>query len=122
MARVYIICRPFTAPITTPQDADGQIPETRSISTGLNYPGVGPEHSWLKDTGRADYVAVTDTQAIEALQLVASTEDMVPALKPSHAIYHAMQVCSFCVFSLFLVDVACSRLASFVCVVRYARM
>lgn len=74
------------------QDEDGQIPETHSISAGLDYPGVGPEHSWLKDSGRADYAAVTDVQALEALQLLARTEGLISALEPSHAVYHAMQV------------------------------
>lgn len=75
------------------QDKDGQIPETHSISAGLDYPGVGPEHSWLKDSGRAEYAAVTDVQALEALQLLARTEGLISALEPSHAVYHAMQVC-----------------------------
>eukprot|EP00904_Undaria_pinnatifida_P001388 jgi/Undpi1/1124/HiC_scaffold_10.g04586.m1 len=74
------------------QDADGQIPETHSISAGLDYPGVGPEHSWLKDSGRAEYAAVTDVQALEALQLLARTEGLISALEPSHAVYHALQV------------------------------
>ncbi|CAM9828625.1 unnamed protein product, partial [Ectocarpus fasciculatus] len=74
------------------QDKDGQIPETHSISAGLDYPGVGPEHSWLKDSGRAEYAAVTDVQALEALQLLARTEGLISALEPSHAVYHAMQV------------------------------
>ncbi|CAN0535922.1 unnamed protein product, partial [Ectocarpus sp. 8 AP-2014] len=74
------------------QDEDGQIPETHSISAGLDYPGVGPEHSWLKDSGRAEYAAVTDVQALEALQLLARTEGLISALEPSHAVYHAMQV------------------------------
>ncbi|CAM9510696.1 unnamed protein product, partial [Phaeothamnion confervicola] len=74
------------------QDADGQIPETHSISAGLDYPGVGPEHAWLKDSGRAEYVAVTDQQALEGLTTLAKTEGLIPALEPSHAIYHAMQM------------------------------
>ena len=76
------------------QDAEGQIPETHSISAGLDYPGVGPEHSWLKDSGRAEYVAVTDSQALEALQLLARTEGLISALEPSHAVYGGMQVCT----------------------------
>lgn len=75
------------------QDSEGQIPETHSISAGLDYPGVGPEHSWLKDSGRAEYTAVTDEQALEGLQTLARTEGLIPALEPSHAVYHAMQVC-----------------------------
>eukprot|EP00903_Cladosiphon_okamuranus_P005323 g5321.t1 len=74
------------------QDSDGQISETRSISAGMSYPGVGPEHSWLKDSGQANYVTVTDAEALQALQLLARTEGIVPALEPSHAIYHAMQM------------------------------
>ncbi|CAM9331807.1 unnamed protein product [Chrysoparadoxa australica] len=74
------------------QDNDGQIPETHSISAGLDYPGVGPEHAWLKDTGRAEYVAVTDDQALEALTTLAQCEGLISALEPSHAIYHAMQL------------------------------
>jgi len=74
------------------QDADGQIPETHSISAGLDYPGVGPEHAYLKDSGRAEYVAVTDKQALEAFQTLSRTEGIIPALEPSHAMYHAMQL------------------------------
>jgi len=74
------------------QDAEGQIEETHSISAGLDYPGVGPEHAWLKDTGRAEYVMVTDSQALEAMQTLSRTEGIIPALEPSHAIYHGMQL------------------------------
>ncbi|CAM9532643.1 unnamed protein product, partial [Discosporangium mesarthrocarpum] len=74
------------------QDEDGQIPKTHSISAGLDYPGVGPEHSWLKDSGRADYHAVTDKQALEALTTLARTEGLIPALEPSHAVYYSMQL------------------------------
>jgi tryptophan synthase beta subunit len=74
------------------QDSDGQIPETHSISAGLDYPGVGPEHAWLKDSGRAEYFAVTDVQALEGLQTLARTEGLISALEPSHAIYQAMQL------------------------------
>lgn len=83
---------PIIHATATAQDNDGQIPETHSISAGLDYPGVGPEHSWLKDSGRAEYAAVTDVQALEALQLLARTEGLISALEPSHAVYHAMQV------------------------------
>lgn len=71
------------------QDGAGQIMETHSISAGLDYPGVGPEHSYLKDTGRATYVAVTDDQALEGFQLLCRTEGITPALEPSHALYYA---------------------------------
>lgn len=74
------------------QDDDGQITETHSISAGLDYPGVGPEHAWLKDTGRAEYRVVTDSQALEAMQLLSRTEGIIPALEPSHAIYCGMQM------------------------------
>ncbi len=74
------------------QDANGQIVETHSISAGLDYPGVGPEHSWLKTTERAEYVAVDDRQALEGFQALTATEGIIPALEPSHAIYHAMRV------------------------------
>jgi tryptophan synthase beta chain len=72
-------------------DADGQVLETHSISAGLDYPGVGPEHSWLKDTGRAEYAPVTDAQALEAFHLVCRREGIIPALESSHAIWLALQ-------------------------------
>ena len=68
------------------QDEDGQIDEAHSISAGLDYPGIGPEHSWLKESGRVDYIAVTDDEALDAFQLLCSTEGIIPALEPSHAI------------------------------------
>jgi len=74
------------------QSDDGQILETHSISAGLDYPGVGPEHSWLKTSERAEYVAVDDQQALEGFKALASAEGIIPALEPSHAIYHAIQV------------------------------
>jgi tryptophan synthase beta subunit len=74
------------------QNADGQILETHSISAGLDYPGVGPEHSWLKTSERAEYVAVDDKQALEGFQALTRSEGIIPALEPSHAIYHAMKV------------------------------
>ncbi len=70
------------------QDQNGQVVETHSISPGLDYPGVGPEHSFLKDTERASYVAVTDSQALEGFHLLCRTEGIIPALEPSHAIYY----------------------------------
>ncbi len=76
------------------QDADGQIMETHSISAGLDYPGVGPEHAWLKDTGRAEYVAVTDAQALQSFHDLCLCEGIIPALESSHAIAHAMQLAS----------------------------
>ena len=70
------------------QDGDGQVMETHSISPGLDYPGVGPEHSYLKDSGRADYTSVDDAQALEGFHLLCKTEGIIPALEPSHAIYY----------------------------------
>jgi len=71
------------------QDKDGQIRETHSISAGLDYPGVGPEHSYLKDSGRATYVAVTDNEALEGFQLLCKTEGIIPALESAHALFYA---------------------------------
>ncbi|MGJ8537369.1 MAG: tryptophan synthase subunit beta [Parasphingopyxis sp.] len=68
------------------QDEDGQIAEAHSISAGLDYPGIGPEHAWLKESGRVDYSSVTDTEALDAFQLLCRTEGIIPALEPSHAI------------------------------------
>ena len=68
------------------QDEDGQIAEAHSISAGLDYPGIGPEHSWLKDSGRVDYVSATDEEALSAFQLLCKTEGIIPALEPAHAI------------------------------------
>ena len=74
------------------QDGDGQVVETHSISPGLDYPGVGPEHSYLKDVGRAEYTSVNDAQALEGFHLLCETEGIIPALEPSHAIYYASQI------------------------------
>jgi len=74
------------------QDSNGQIRETHSVSAGLDYPGVGPEHSYLKDTGRATYVAVNDEEALEGFQLLCRTEGITPALEPSHAIFYAARM------------------------------
>lgn len=71
---------------------DGQIIETHSISAGLDYPGVGPEHAWLKDTGRAEYVAIDDEQALEAFYRLTRTEGIIPALESSHAIAQAIKI------------------------------
>ena len=68
------------------QDEDGQIAEAHSISAGLDYPGIGPEHAWLKESGRVEYTSVTDTEALDAFQLLCRTEGIIPALEPSHAI------------------------------------
>ena len=68
------------------QDDDGQITEGHSISAGLDYPGIGPEHAWLKDMERVEYTAITDAEALDAFQLLCRTEGIIPALEPSHAI------------------------------------
>jgi len=74
------------------QDDDGQILEGHSISAGLDYPGIGPEHAWLHDIGRAKYVSITDTEALEAFQLSCETEGIIPALEPSHALAHVTKI------------------------------
>ena len=74
------------------QDADGQIIETHSISAGLDYPGVGPEHSWLKDSGRAEYVAINDDEALQAFHDLCRLEGIIPALESSHALAHAAKI------------------------------
>ncbi|HEX4704511.1 MAG TPA: pyridoxal-phosphate dependent enzyme, partial [Pseudonocardiaceae bacterium] len=68
------------------QDDDGQITEAYSISAGLDYPGVGPEHAWLKDSGRAEYRSVTDADAMDALRLLSRTEGIIPAIESAHAL------------------------------------
>ena len=74
------------------QDADGQITEAHSISAGLDYPGIGPEHAWLKDVGRVQYVSATDQEALDAFQLCSRMEGIIPALEPSHALAHVARV------------------------------
>ena len=74
------------------QDADGQILEGHSISAGLDYPGIGPEHSWLHDIGRVEYVSATDVEALAAFQLCCRTEGIIPALEPSHALAHVARL------------------------------
>jgi tryptophan synthase beta chain len=74
------------------QDDDGQIIETHSISAGLDYPGVGPEHAWLKDSGRAEYVAASDDEALKAFHTLCRMEGIMPALESSHALAHAMKI------------------------------
>ncbi len=72
------------------QDERGQIAPVHSISAGLDYPGVGPEHAWLHDTGRAEYVAVTDEEAVEAFELLSRTEGIIPAIESAHAVAYAI--------------------------------
>jgi len=74
------------------QDADGQITEAHSLSAGLDYPGIGPEHAWLHDVGRVEYVSITDTEAVDAFQLCTRTEGIIPALESAHAIAHAVKI------------------------------
>jgi tryptophan synthase beta chain len=79
--RTYVLC-----------DDDGQITETHSVSAGLDYPGVGPEHAFLKDTGRAQYVGITDDEALAAFHELARTEGILAALESSHAVAHAIKL------------------------------
>jgi tryptophan synthase beta chain len=79
--RTYVLC-----------DDDGQITETHSISAGLDYPGVGPEHAYLKEIGRAEYTGITDTEALEAFHLLCKTEGIIPALESSHALAQAIKL------------------------------
>ena len=74
------------------QDEDGQIQEAHSISAGLDYPGIGPEHSWLHDVGRVEYVSITDTEALDAFQLLTRLEGIIPALESSHALAHVVKL------------------------------
>jgi len=74
------------------QDDDGQIQEAHSISAGLDYPGIGPEHSWLYEIKRVEYVAATDSEALDAFQLCTRTEGIIPALEPAHALAHVAKL------------------------------
>jgi tryptophan synthase beta chain len=74
------------------QDSDGQIQEAHSISAGLDYPGIGPEHAWLHDIGRAEYVGITDDEALAAFQLCTRTEGIIPALECAHALAHIEKI------------------------------
>ncbi|HRD88454.1 MAG TPA: pyridoxal-phosphate dependent enzyme, partial [Accumulibacter sp.] len=74
------------------QDENGQIMETHSVSAGLDYPGVGPEHAWLKDSGRAEYVGVTDAEALQAFHDLCRIEGIMPALESSHALAYASKL------------------------------
>jgi tryptophan synthase len=76
------------------QDSKGQILETHSVSAGLDYPGVGPEHAWLKDVGRAEYVVADDTQALVGFRKLTQLEGIIPALESAHAIYYAHKLAS----------------------------
>ena len=74
------------------QDEDGQTIESHSISAGLDYPGVGPEHAWLKDIGRAEYWGISDAEAMESLRLLSRTEGIIPAIESSHALAGALKL------------------------------
>ena len=74
------------------QDNEGQIEESYSVSAGLDYPAVGPQHAYLHDIGRAEYVAATDEEALNAFKLLARKEGIIPALEPSHALAHALNM------------------------------
>ena len=74
------------------QNEDGQITEAHSISAGLDYPGIGPEHAWLNDVGRVRYVSATDTEALKAFQLCSSLEGIIPALELAHALAHVATI------------------------------
>jgi tryptophan synthase beta chain len=74
------------------QNDDGQILETHSVSAGLDYPGVGPEHAWLKDSGRAEYVTITDEEALAAFHDCCRVEGIIPALESAHALAHATKL------------------------------
>ena len=74
------------------QDDDGQVLGAHSIAPGLDYPGVGPEHAWLRDSGRVEYVSVTDSEAMDAFQLCAQIEGIIPALEPAHALAHVGKI------------------------------
>ena len=74
------------------QTEDGQILEGHSISAGLDYPGIGPEHAWLKETGRVEYVSITDSEALDAFQLCTRLEGIIPALEPAHALAHVIKI------------------------------
>ena len=91
------------------QTDDGQIIDAHSISAGLDYPGIGPEHSWLNDTGRVEYVSVTDQEALDAFQLCCQTEGIIPALEPAHALAHVSKIASEFDSSQILVMNMCGR-------------
>jgi len=78
------------------QDEDGQVKIAHSISAGLDYPGVGPEHSYYKNIGRAQYVSVSDKEALKGFKLLSEIEGIIPALEPSHALYYATRMAQKC--------------------------
>ena len=74
------------------QNEDGQIRDAHSISAGLDYPGIGPEHAWLHELGRVQYVSITDHEALDAFQLASRCEGIIPALEPAHALAHVAKI------------------------------
>jgi tryptophan synthase beta chain len=91
------------------QDDDGQILEGHSISAGLDYPGIGPEHSWLKDSGRVTYVSATDREALDAFQLCTRLEGIIPALEPAHALAYVSKLAPTLPASHIIVMNMCGR-------------
>jgi tryptophan synthase beta chain len=88
------------------QDADGQIALTHSVSAGLDYALVGPEHAWLRDQGRTEYVSVTDAEALEAARTLARTEGIIPALESAHAVAEALRRASKAKDELFIINLS----------------
>lgn len=91
------------------QNEDGQINDAHSISAGLDYPGVGPEHAWLRDTGRVEYTAVTDAESLEAFQVLTKLEGIIPALEPAHALFQVMKTAPTMTKDSLLVMNLCGR-------------
>jgi tryptophan synthase beta chain len=91
------------------QDDDGQITEAHSISAGLDYPGIGPEHSWLHEIGRVEYVSATDDEALDAFQRCSRLEGIIPALEPAHALAHVMKIAPAAPKDMLIVMNMCGR-------------
>ena len=91
------------------QDDDGQITEAHSISAGLDYPGIGPEHAWLSDMGRVNYVSATDAEALAAFQLCSRLEGIIPALEPAHALAHVAKIAPYLPTEHIIVMNMCGR-------------
>jgi tryptophan synthase beta chain len=91
------------------QDGDGQITEAHSISAGLDYPGIGPEHSWLHEIGRVEYVSATDDEALDAFQRCSRLEGIIPALEPAHALAHVMKIAPAAPKDMLIVMNMCGR-------------
>ena len=89
---VFLLSKSVHAYTYIMQDKDGQIEESYSVSAGLDYPAVGPQHAFLAETGRAEYYAITDEEALNAFQLLAKKEGIIPALEPAHALAHVLNM------------------------------